>query len=74
MLLKKIRSGNLSAKFESEPYEIVEKRCSGVVLNHLRNIDAIGTSEKKRSSPSEKNKKHQMLTVIFSSSYRRAMI
>ena len=43
MLLKKKKSGKLSAKFESEPYEIVEKKGSSVGLSHLRKFNTKGT-------------------------------
>ena len=46
VLLKKKKSDKLSAKFEGEPYEIVEKKGNSVVIQHLRKFNTKGTSPK----------------------------
>ena len=38
MLLRKKKSGKFSAKFESEPYEIVEKKGNSVVIHSPEKI------------------------------------
>ena len=44
VLLKKKKSNKLSARFESEPYEIVEKKCNSV--SQLRKFNTKETSQK----------------------------